>query len=189
MEPRDGGRDRLDQWLDQALHEYGSAEPRMGLEGRVLANLAAERTRIGARRRWWVLGAAAMVCMGMVVWVGGMSHRSSAGSIAGNTTPVGQRNGTPSGLAEVKRPVVEAVPRRTRPRAAKVIEVSHEPRLSQFPSARGLSEQEQLLIRYVTESPSEAVLVAKEQRDWRQAVIDSDNSSDTQSGNSNQEER
>jgi hypothetical protein len=44
-----------------------------------------------------------------------------------------------------------------------VIEVAKEPRLSQFPSPRPLSEQEQLLVRYVTESPDEAVLVAKEQ--------------------------
>jgi hypothetical protein len=60
MEPREDVRgqdsssqDRLDQWLDAALHEYGSAEARTGLEGRVLANLAVERARRGTRQRGW----------------------------------------------------------------------------------------------------------------------------------------
>jgi len=35
--------DRLDQWLDKALHEYGSAEPRVGLENCILSNLAMQK--------------------------------------------------------------------------------------------------------------------------------------------------
>lgn len=46
-------RDRkLDQWLDEALKEYGEAEPRFGLEQRVVTHLhAAERER--QRTKWW----------------------------------------------------------------------------------------------------------------------------------------
>lgn len=46
-------RDRkLDQWLDEALKQYGAAEPRFGLEQRVLTNIrASEQER--PRARWW----------------------------------------------------------------------------------------------------------------------------------------
>ena len=43
MEPE---KHKLDQWLDQALNDYGHAEPRLGLETRILASLATERTSL-----------------------------------------------------------------------------------------------------------------------------------------------
>ena len=172
MEPRDFEQDenrpehdRLDQWLDTALHEYGSAEPRMGLEGRVLANLAAERARRGVRRRWWTYGAVAvtaMACVGVVVWIGA-THRPAVNYVVSNASPAEKKADVVGVKPEVEAPVVNAVRRTARPLAAKRIEVAREPRLSQFPSPRGLSEQEQLLVRYVIESPDDAVLVAKEQ--------------------------
>jgi len=173
MEPRDReqdekrwGPDHLDRWLDSALHEYGTAEPRMGLEGRVLATLAAEKVSLAVRRRWlWASGSvAAMAALGAVLWLGGMNHGKSVGSVARNATSAGQKTGPVKGQSEVKQPVMGAsVQPRTRPRPAKTAVVAAEPRRSQFPSSRPLSEQEQMLVRYVTESPSEAVLVAKEQ--------------------------
>ena len=175
MEPRDQSQgqpsqDRLDKWLDAALHEYGSAKPRMGLEARVLANLATEKVR-GGVRRWWVLGAAAATaCVGIVIWVGGMNHRSPVSDVATNATAAGQEGSATNGKPEVERPMVEAVHRRVRPGPAKRIEVAREPRLSQFPSPRGLSEQEQLLVRYVEDSPDAATLAAKEQADWQKEL-------------------
>src|ERR1700730_19014571 len=44
--------DALDRELDAALAQYGAAEPRAGLEQRVLTNLQAERENI-ASRTWW----------------------------------------------------------------------------------------------------------------------------------------
>lgn len=47
-------RDRkLDQWLDEALSQYSAAEPRLGLEQRVLAHVAAEEKTRSSRRGWW----------------------------------------------------------------------------------------------------------------------------------------
>jgi hypothetical protein len=47
-------RDRkLDQWLDEALSQYSAAEPRLGLEQRVLANVRAEEQARAGRRTWW----------------------------------------------------------------------------------------------------------------------------------------
>ncbi len=44
------------QWLDDALARYSAAEPRAGLETRILANLKAH---VSQRRRRWILGLAA----------------------------------------------------------------------------------------------------------------------------------
>jgi len=167
MEPRDNvqGKDRLDRCLDAALREYGSAEPRLGLEGRVLANLAAERVSLAARRRCrWVLGAAAAAaaCVGVVVWIDA-THHPAVDYVASGASSAGQEAGATSGTHEVKQPVAEAVQRRTPPREPRMIAVARAPRLSQFPSPRALSEQERLLLRYVTEAPNEAVLIANEQ--------------------------
>jgi hypothetical protein len=52
-----------------------------------------------------------------------------------------------------------------------------------------LSEQEQLLVRYVTESPDEAVLVAKERAERRLEIESGDGGLPTGPENSNQEER
>jgi hypothetical protein len=46
---RDPRNRELDDWLDQALAEYGSAEPRPGIEARTVAILR-DRMR---RRSWW----------------------------------------------------------------------------------------------------------------------------------------
>ena len=45
-----------EQWLDDALAHYSAAEPRAGLETRILANLEAH---VSQRRRRWILAVAA----------------------------------------------------------------------------------------------------------------------------------
>jgi len=200
MEPEDivrgkdrSDQDRLDQWLDTALRELGNAEPRMGLESRILANVTAERERAGIRRRWWGFGSVgAVAAVAMVVWLGHENNRSKpVRNVAGNTTSATQRTREGNAESEVKRRVMEATAqRRTRPHNATAVDVAAAPRLSQFPSPRPLSEQEQLLLRYVTEAPSEALLIAKEQAEWRRELQDSaENPGETKSGDLNQEER
>jgi hypothetical protein len=195
MEPRDRvhgqdrqNPDRLDLWLDTALREYGKAEPRMGLENRILANLAVERT--GSGTRWWVFGTAAgMAALAIMVWLVGVNHDKSVRKIASNTTSAGQNAGGAHRQSEVKRPALEAaVQRRARPHPAKRVEMADGPRLSQFPSPRPLSEQEQLLERYVRDSPGEAEMVAQAQAERRKEIekLVADESSKI---NSDQQER
>src|ERR1700730_4043155 len=69
--------DALDRELDAALAQYGAAEPRAGLEQRVLTNLQAEREKI-ASRTWWrwpvtvALAAAVTIAVGMsLTWRSG----------------------------------------------------------------------------------------------------------------------
>ncbi|SRR6266567_6296091 len=178
MEPKDDMRskdgrnqdrldqDRLDQWLDAALQESGNAEPRMGLDGRILANLAAEKAGMTAwRRRWWAFGVvAAMAVVVVVLWSGsGSSYRKSARKLANNTPSAAQKTSRGNAPPEIERSVEATVQPRTRQHPAKTVEAAKAQRLSQFPSPRPLSEQEQLLARYVRESPGEAVMVAQAQ--------------------------
>ena len=47
-------RDRkLDEWLDEALSKYSAAEPRLGLEQRVVAQLRSGEKARAERRNWW----------------------------------------------------------------------------------------------------------------------------------------
>jgi hypothetical protein len=59
--------ENLDAILDAALHGYSNAEPRPGLEQRVLRRI---QTAPGVRRSWWKFGwAAAPVCLAFFFWM------------------------------------------------------------------------------------------------------------------------
>jgi len=166
MEPNDTDRERVvDQWLEEELRRYGKAEPRSGLEMRVLASLHAEKDRIAARRRWWwaagMMGATAAVIA--VVWFGhaDRAHRPAGASIAAHHENAGA---PPQSIS--KPPVVKqtarAAQRRGMRQTAREAQVAP-PKLDQFPAPAPLNEQEQLLARYVREFPQKAALVARAQ--------------------------
>jgi len=75
MDPDNPGR-KIDAWLDDALARYSGAEPRAGIENRVLAALRAEE-RNPRRRRWmvWVPAAAATAATVIVTMVAVYSSR------------------------------------------------------------------------------------------------------------------
>jgi hypothetical protein len=165
----DRDRERLAaRWLDASLKQYGEAEPRPGLEGRVWANLRAERA-LGPGGRWiWAPGLGVLLAM-MVG--GGIFWARGPGALP--ETTFGQRsapavpNQAPAPLAatEARSPAdsawLSSVPRRAARRPSPA--AGGEPRLEQFPSPRPLSEQEEMLARYVQEQTQEAKLVAKAQ--------------------------
>ena len=64
-ENRSNQQKNFDQWLDSALRARTDAEPRLGLEERVLARLesAPQRTRVS----WWPLFAFAAAAMVIVI--------------------------------------------------------------------------------------------------------------------------
>jgi hypothetical protein len=157
-------KDRLDRWLDGALQQYGSVEPQAGLERRILANLelTAEHSRSSGRGWWWVFATAAlMACMAVGVWVGIDVHHARKRAVAtANPANVGAST---KGSHSAPRQVA-AVPHHMKRHSMRPnIEAATEPRLEQFPSARPLSEQEQMLSHYVREFPEQAVLVAQAQ--------------------------
>jgi hypothetical protein len=150
--------------LDAALAKYGAAEPRAGLEQRVLANLRTERAS-DVRRSWLrPAGALATAVVIAAILLGWRVHSRT------NVTAVpvaAQQAARPSEAGKVTDAVngrgERLIARRTTKRGTvrREAESAALPRLDQFPAPEPLSEQEKLLIRFVTDDPREAALVAQ----------------------------
>ncbi len=183
--------DRLDQWLDSALSEYGEAEPRAGLEKRVMANLALRTTDANGPRRWWALAtSAAVVGVAMLLWLGELHHRKFAANVIGSEHSGREKRGAGNAASEVKQAAAEPSKyRRIRQRSVNALRSAEIPKVSQFPSPRPLSEQEKLLVRYVNESPSDAVLIAKEQAARLREIQEHESNSPAGTLGINQQER
>ena len=112
----------VDQWLESALHQYGQAEPRPGLENRVLASLRiereqSERTRVAWRRRWWLplWSVTAVVLAVVAVWVW-QSGREARPRTTAKKSAMTQRETAQAGPikpAAVEPALVKAAPVRT----------------------------------------------------------------------------
>lgn len=169
MEPRDhqtSDHEKIaDQWLDAALNQYGEAEPRTGLEGRVLMNLRIDRERLTERRNWWpaFVAVAAVVVAG--VFFLGKDHPGAKERIAAVQAPVidhPERSVKPDrkpSMAVISEASIMRKPAEHRwPRH--IVETTV-PRLEQFPSPQPLSEQERILANYVAQYRQEAVMLAR----------------------------
>jgi hypothetical protein len=152
-----------DRWLDSALKQYGEAEPRPGLENRVLANLHAQRELLTLRPWWWGPVTAAVT---IAVLVGGsllLKRKPDVTVVTSSNQPH-----VTAGKSEPERPVASRVGSRTAIKARvrpepnrNVAQPFSVPRLEQFPAPAPLTEQEEMLARYVREHRQEAVLVAR----------------------------
>jgi|SRR5579864_581254 hypothetical protein len=163
MELNDNNNDRLDRWLDGALQQYGNPEPRTGLERRILANLKlAAQDESDSRSWWWAFATATlMACIAVAVWFGIDLHHATKKTVA---TANPANVGASTKRSQSAPPQVATLPHHVKRHSMRAnIEAAKEPRLEQFPSARPLSEQEQMLSRYVREFPEQAVLVAQAQ--------------------------
>lgn len=170
-------RERLiDDLLDNALKQYGAAEPRAGLEDRVLAAVRAEGRRVTPQNwSWWP---AVIACVVLLLSVAGAflarNHHTDASAakshapapprqfpekapekvpeqVMAKASPHERRDGRPFGkLSAGSRPSGKRGP-------------AQPPRLDQFPSPQPLSEQEILLARFVEQFPREAAMIATAQ--------------------------
>lgn len=162
-----------DQWLESALGQYGKAEPRAGLENRLLANLWAERNRIGLRRRWWrALGmVASLAAIFVALRVGEGDRERKPGSRSQAETSTTNRAEArelvqPRPIPQIVHPATthparEVVLRRPAHRPTRDLAVASTPKLAQFPSPQPLSEQERILASYVAKYPEHAALLAQ----------------------------
>jgi hypothetical protein len=168
---RDIGQWLDDQWLESALGQYGKAEPRAGLENRLLANLRAERDRISLRRRWWrALGmVASLAAILVAVRVGERDRERKPASTAATSTinrAEARELVQPKPLPQVVHPATthparETAQRRPAHRPTRDLATASTPKLAQFPSPQPLSEQERILASYVAKYPEHAALVAQ----------------------------
>ncbi len=173
----------VDRELDAALKNYGTVEPRPGLEGRILANLRTERARVTNRTwRWWPALAimASMLLIGSAVVL--KTHHSISSAAVGNQPNAAAAKETPRANGNKARVVTVSRAHRKTQIVASV------PRLEQFPSPQPLSEQEALLARYIEQFPREAVLMARAQTQlMKQEMIEQEQPGDEVSTDSQQE--
>jgi hypothetical protein len=179
MEARD--KDNIDQWLDSALRQYGNAEPRSGLEGRMVTRLAAELQRQHATKRWlWGLASAA--CLIVAIWIGlGYRRLTPAENIDVLTADFTKNLSIgPAWRRTLPVPPVAARRRTRHTHALRATADVAEPRLNQFPAPRPLSEEELLFANYADRFPKEAMVLAQEQHSFedgtRRAEQDARNS-------------
>ena len=157
----------LDRILDTSLARYSAVEPREGLEGRILAKLRAERSRV-PERSWWTWGLAAVVAavfvavMALALRPGKLSKPPVAEHYQVTEQPPHEPQQQPvrEEHADVHKPGHRG---RARPVASETRMAAGIPKLSQFPSPQPLTEEERALARYVRDFPQEALLVAQSQ--------------------------
>jgi hypothetical protein len=172
----DDPNNELDRTLDAALAKYAAAQPRAGLEDRVLANLRTHRSRVPDRTwwRWSVAGAlAAMIVVAIALaWRSSKPSHPVVKLHPSPTLQSAQKPTTPVASTGVGKQMrgSQAGPRKlvavrgtTVHRAQPEVVASASPRLDQFPSPRPLSEQEKILLDYVGRFPDEAARVADAQ--------------------------
>jgi len=195
-DPIEGERE-LKEWLESALGQYNKAEPRAGLENRILATLQSEGDRIAAQRRgWWALGtAAAVAALVAAVWIGEVGRVRSPVGTEGTSTTHGeelrasiQDRRTPEAAPSLTKGYAPSkiAERKPASRPTRNTAAEREPKLAQFPSPQPLSEQEQILMSYVANYPGHAALVARArsealQRDHAEEMS-ADSSDDESSG-------
>lgn len=162
----------LDRALDAALAKYATAEPRAGLEERILANLRADREQVTAQTWWrWGLTAAlaAVLVVMALVWKSGKPAHPVIANHPPTTAPAveqpgpkyASKQGTNDNYGRAGTLATHRSMRR--PRLAVVAE---NPKLDQFPSQRPLTEEELALAQYTREFPADAGLIAQAQTEY-----------------------
>jgi len=173
----DKRQNELDRMLDTALAKYAAAEPRPGLEDRVLAHLRAEHTRIPVHA-WWRWSVAAVLAVVIVaVALALRSGKSSLPVFADHSTA--QMQGTQEPAKQIVSNGERGGVRSVEPYPARnktghhshpPVEIAIPPKLDQFPSPQPLSEQEIALARYAHQFPQEATLVARAQVEYEEKI-------------------
>jgi hypothetical protein len=183
MQGQDSERDSE---LDAALASYAAAEPRVGLEQRVLANLRAEHRLHALRgwRRWRALAALAVagsiaVVSASLLTQSNVFNPATAPGFGSREDVTTESRTAVAAQSDTGKPAPESrrSPERVRPtELAREAVANHvgaselretetatevAPKLERFPAPEPLSEQEKLLVRFVEDDPREAALVAE----------------------------
>jgi hypothetical protein len=154
----------VDELLDSALAQYAQAEPRPGLEARLLARLRAEPEPAAFGWRWLPMAVAAAVVLAAVLYFAG-SRESRPPEVAVRPKPaLAPRVSAPPtapGAQTPSAPVVSrASAKQPSPRAPAA---TAPPRREQFFKPTALSEQEAALMRFVSQTPPDELRVLARQ--------------------------
>jgi hypothetical protein len=154
---------RMDEMLDSLLANYSSAEPRPGLETRILANLRdAEENKSPAgwwNFKWLWAGAVAAVIIIAAVLISGRHRVEPPTNVIVKTNQPAPQPEIQPHTPAVRNETVRIRPRKslapTRPQNA-ALALNERPAV--FPTPTPLSEQEKLLLSYVAGTPREEVI-------------------------------
>ncbi|HET7840630.1 MAG TPA: hypothetical protein VFM21_03450 [Terriglobia bacterium] len=142
----------VDQLLDASIGHCAGAEPRAGLEGRILAVIAA-RQRSANRNNWaWGLAAAALAAVAIVI-AARYARRASL--------PTPQPASVAVARPQSAAPPVAIAPERIPVKTVRASRFTAQ-RPQQFPTPAPLSEQEKLLLLYVKQTPKSALAASPE---------------------------
>jgi hypothetical protein len=154
---------KIDDMLDSLLVNYSSAEPRPGLETRILANLREAEKK--APQGWWnfkwiwagAVAAAVVIAMVLV----NVRHRVTppTNTVAKTISHAPQPEIQPHAPAAPQQ--TAKVPRHkpsARPTIRQNATLALKDRPAVFPTPTPLSEQEQLLLRYYAGTPREELI-------------------------------
>jgi len=145
----------VDQLLDASLACYGSAEPRTGLEQRVLARLADEpQPTVWQTWRWLPIGAVATVVLLAAVL---LTTRKETGAPPVAKVPPVVRTSPAPVTPETPAPPQVAV---SRPGPPAIATGNVAIRAQQFPRPGSLTEEERHLMSYLNTQPREVLVAA-----------------------------
>ncbi len=137
----DNGRDKLDELIDSALASYSGAEPRLGMEARVVSRVRA--TRVRRRMLEWGLAFGVASAVVVVALIRTEPRTISKPVDVARVMSAQERPPTIRPVAKL-RPAMRA----RRPQAL--------PKLEQFPSPMPLTAEERALVAFVERDPTEA---------------------------------
>ncbi|HEU5453107.1 MAG TPA: hypothetical protein VFU76_14025 [Terriglobales bacterium] len=169
---------KLDDLLDRGLREYSQAEPRPGLEDRILANL---RTQPEPRPRWriWIPALAAAAAIIVIVALALRPHEQTAPSATakGENGPRATSRATVATAMPPREKTAPHVSTKHAPvvahqRRARTVQVASTgqpslPRQQTFPAPAPLTEQEKLVMALLRHAPDQARQVAQFQETER----------------------
>jgi len=187
---------QIDDMLDSLLANYSSAEPRPGLETRILANLKLENSRDAegreASRSWWGLkwlwagaAVAAAIIVGAVLMSGRRHVAPPSNTVVQTVQPAVQQPNIQQPNVQqpaVRQPAVqsgleaaaglERVIHRHKTLAPAqqqnaTLAVSQRP--ASFPTPFPLSEQERLMLAYLNNTPHQEVIAQIQRTDQQEA--------------------
>jgi hypothetical protein len=169
---------QIEDMLDARLANYSSAEPRPGLETRILANLREAEER-KASQGWWNFkwlwaGVVAAIIIVAALLIGGRHRVAPPTHVIVKTSPAIPQPEIQPHAPAVRNETVRIRPRKslasTRPQSA-ALALNERPAV--FPTPTPLSEQEKLLLSYLAGTPREEV-IAQSHSDEPPVVGDQD---------------
>ncbi len=156
----------VDELLDSALAHRRVAEPRPGLEGRIMAHVrsASQESSKSKARKLWLAAAAAAAVIGLVaIYAANLSHNpalqtsqtvNQVPAASPTVTLKASSEPTPAASPATKIAEPKQVARSER-KPLRRVEAHHWP--SQFPTPAPLSPEEKALVRYVRETPPQVL--------------------------------